>query len=145
MPTTLGPKYNIAWRGNPPHMLAVDVPIWYRFLEKWGWQLTALYYDCTLGGPFITPEEKKDPIKRMWAYNLSSRADAVAETATDLLIIEVASDPGLRALGQVQTYRALWIRDPIILKPEKVVLVCERIRPDLLDAASMYGVLVYVV
>lgn len=145
MPTELGRKYKVDWRGDPPHMLKPDIPVWYRFLDKWGWQLDDLYYDCLLGGPALTPAEEKDPMKRMWRFNLSKRADAITTTKTHIWIIEVSADPGLRAIGQIETYQTLWIRDPKIRKPERLVIVAERIDPDLLDAMAMRSILVYIV
>ena len=145
MPTDLGRPYSLDWRGDPPHMLKVDVPIWYRFLEKYGSPFLKLYYDCLLGGPFMTPEELKDPYKRDWRILNSKRADAMAELENEVWIIEVAREPGLRALGQVQVYRALWLRDPKIMKIERPILVADTINKDLLDAAGMYGVLTFIV
>ena len=145
MPTDLGQTYSLDWRGDPPHMLKVDVPIWYRFLEKYGAPFLKLYYDCLLGGPYLTPDQMKDPYLKDYRLLNSKRADAIAELKDQVWIIEVAKEPGLRALGQVQVYRALWLRDPKIMKPEKVVLVADRINPDLLDAAGMYGVQTFLV
>lgn len=125
-------------------MLRPDVPVWYKFLEKWGFQFTSLFYDCLLGGPTLTPEDAKDPLKRMWRANNAKRADAIATTASELWIIEVAADPGLRSIGQLAVYHTLWLRDPVIQMPERMVLVCDRIDPDLLDAAGMHSVLVFV-
>ena len=126
-------------------MLAPDIPVWWRFLDTWRSQYSTIYYDCLLGGPVLTKEEERDPLKRGWRFNLSKRADAIAITKTHVDIIEVASDPGLRSIGQLQTYRALWLRDPAILLPERPVLVCEMIDQDLLDAAGMYGLQVYII
>lgn len=145
MPTDLGQRYSLDWRGNPPHMLRADVDLWYRFLEKWGSQFQNLYYDCLLGGPTLTHEQEQDPVYRGHRINLSKRADAIAELKEELWIIEVSSDPALRSIGQLQTYRALWLRDPKISKPEKLVLVASVPNPDLFDAASMYGILIYLI
>lgn len=145
MPTDLRRSYALDWRGDPPHMLPPDVPVWYRFLEKWGFQFINLYYDCLLGGPYLTAAEKKDPLKRMWRINLAKRADAIAELENEVWIIEVSADPNLKCIGQVQTYRALWLRDPKIHKIERCILVGETIEPDILDAAGIYGLLVFIV
>ena len=126
-------------------MLAPDIPVWYRFLEKWGRFFQALYYDCLLGGPFLTPEQERDPYWQMWRFNTSKRADAIAETNDEVWIIEVASYPGLRAVGQLQVYQTLWLEDPKIAKPERLVLVCERIDQDLGAACGKFGMQVYVV
>ena len=144
MPTTLGRSYPKEWRGIPPHMLKDDVPVWWRFLSNWGWKFENIYYDCLLGGPTYTDEQIKDPLTKMWRANLSRRADSIAELKEEVWIIEVATRPGLRAIGQLQTYRALWIRDIKIWKPEKAILVCETIDPDFADAASMYGIMIFV-
>lgn len=93
----------------------------------------------------MTAAEKKDPLKRMWRVNIAKRADAIAELENELWIIEVSADPNLKCFGQLQTYRALWLRDPKINKIERCVLVAERIDPDILDAAGMYGILVFIV
>ena len=145
MPTDLGRPYALDWRGDPPHMLSQDVPVWYRFLEKWGGSFLNLYYDCLLGGPYLNPEEQKDPLKRMWRVNLAKRADAIAELENEVWIIEVAPDPGLRILGQLIAYQALWLRDPKINKLDKMILVSEVPNEDLFDAASMHGVSIYII
>ena len=145
MPTLLGRPYSLDWRGNPPHMLTPDIPVWYRFLETYGHPIINLYYDCLLGAEALTREEEKDGLKRMWRQHLARRADAIAELENEVWIIEVADDPGLRSIGQLQTYRVLWSRDPVILKPERLILVCETIEPNLMDGASSYGVLIYLI
>lgn len=143
MPTTLGRPYSTTWRGNPPHMLVEDVPVWYRFLDAYGEMVENLYYDCLVGGPYYTEQQLKDPMLRMWRANASKRIDALVETKDNVLIIEVAKTPGLRAVGQVQVYRSLWIEDPKIKKPEIPVLVLEFIDTDLVSAAARYGTQIY--
>ncbi len=145
MSTILHRNFHLDWRGKPPHMLPPDLPVWYRFLEKKFYDFRALYYDCLLGAPDLTEEQELDPIKRMWRFNVSKRADAIAATKEHLLIIEVADDPGLRAIGQLQVYRTLWLQDPVILLPERLILVCERIDPHLLSATQQHGIETYVV
>jgi len=145
MPTDLGRPYDITWRGDPPHMLKPDIPVWYRFLATYGPFFLNLYYDCLVGGPAYTPGQLKDPILRMWRHNLAKRLDALADLEHEVWIIEVAADPGLRSLGQLLTYQTLWVRDPKVLKPEKLVLVCDTIEPDLLDAAGQRSMQVFVV
>ena len=145
MPTTLGQSFSIAWRGDPPHMLKPDIPIWYRFLSFYGPFFLNLFYDVYVGGPRYTQEELRDPLKKMWYNNLAKRIDALAETDDEVWIIEVSADPGLRSIGQLQSYRVLWLRDPKIHKPEKLILVADTIEEDLMDVAGMYGLQLYVV
>lgn len=143
MPTTLGRPFTTDWRGKPPHMLQEDVPVWYKFLERYGHRFKKLYYDCLLGGIHLSKAEEDDIYLRVWRQNTAKRADAIAELENEVWIIEVADYPGLRAIGQLQVYRTAWLRDPVIQKPERLILVSERIDPDLLDATAMHGIDVY--
>jgi len=93
----------------------------------------------------MTPEQLRDPFQKMWQYNTSKRADAIAELGTEVWIIEVADYPGLRAVGQLNVYQTLWIEDPKIFKPERMVLVSERVDVDLLAACGRFGIQVYIV
>ena len=145
MPTDLGKEYPVIWRGDPPHMLKPDIPIWYRFLAIYSAPFLNLYYDCALGGPSLDADEIKDPLKVMWRGALVKRADAIAELEKEVWIIEVSADPGLRSIGQLISYGHLWKRDPKIDKPLKLVLVSGTIEEDLLDVVSSYGVQTFVV
>ncbi|MBA7582350.1 hypothetical protein ES708_24278 [subsurface metagenome] len=145
MPTTLGQRFRIDWRGDPPHMLPPDIPVWWRFMDRWGDRFLSIYYDALLGGPYLLPGEEKDPMKKMWRYTNSKRPDAIAETNDEVWIIEAAAYPGLRAMGQCLTYLSLWIEDPKIAKVERAVLVCERLDTDLGAALARNGVMIFIV
>jgi len=145
MPTTLGQPFRLDWRGDPPHMLKPDVPVWWRFMDTWGHEIIRVWYDCLLGGPFLTDIEESDPLKKGWRYVNSKRPDVLAETETEVWVIEVSRYPGLRAIGQCMTYTSLWIEDPKLEKPERGLLVCETLDTDLGSACARLGILIYVV
>ena len=126
-------------------MLTPDIPVWYRFLDQWEHEMVRLYYDCLLGGPYLSPEEMKDPLKKMWRWNTSKRPDAIVETKDEVWIIEVSANPGLRAMGQCFSYQALWEEDPVIAKIDRAILVCETLDTDLGAAAGKMGVRIFVV
>lgn len=140
MPTQLGRPYSTGWLGSPPHMLREDVPIWQRFLSKYGAFYPEVYYDVAVGGPPLTKEELTDPIKKMWQYNNSKRIDAVIKLPEEVMIIEVSTTPGLRAIGQLLTYTALWQEDDPWGLIEKPYLVLEHMDKDLIRSASKYGI-----
>ena len=144
MPTTLGQQFSVDWRGHPPHMLFPDVPVWYSWLTTYGPYINKLYYDCLVGGPGLPDGPEVDKLAQQWAYNTSKRVDAIAETDKEVWLIEVATSPGLRAVGQLLTYWSLWQEDPKIMKPERLVLVCASVDTDLLASAAKYGILTYV-
>ena len=145
MPTELGKAFAIDWRGRPPHMLDKDIPLWYAFLDKWGWNFIKLYYDSFVGGPWFSAEKLKDPLFYAWRALNAKRIDAIGETEKTVWIIEVSYDPGLRAIGQLQVYSKLWTEDPKIDKPVELVLVCAVVDPDLLSVAASLNIRPYVI
>lgn len=123
MGTTLGRDYPLDWRGDPAHMLKSDIPVWYRYLDLHKEEIIALYYDCLLGGEDLSTKEEQDPFRRAWKMLTGKRADVIAETEKEVQIIEVTSEIGMRAVGQLQVYRALWLQDPKIAKIERLIIV----------------------
>ena len=144
MPTEIGRPFALEYRGRPPHMLDQDIPVWYRFLEKYSFMFQKLYYDVFVGGPWYSKKKLEDPLFYMWRAINAKRIDCLAETDKEIWIIEVSQDPGLRSVGQLQVYLKLWSEDPGIDKPVRLVLVCAVVDPDLLSAASSFGILTYV-
>ena len=144
MPTELGKAYDIDWRGKPPHMLQTDIPVWYRFLTKWGFSFINLYYDCAVGGQFYSEKALEDKYIKMWSRLNAKRIDAVGESSKAVWIIEVATSPGLRAIGQLLVYRNLWNEDPKIEKPVLIALVCSVFDPDILSSAAALNIQSYV-
>lgn len=140
VPTILGPKYTTDWRGKPPHMLAPDIPVWYRFLDKWKEKFLTLYYDSLLGAPELSAEEENDSMKVMWRALTSKRSDVIAVLKDEIWIIEVTDYAGMRTLGQLLTYHTLWVQNPPIDKPEKLILVATAVDPNLVSPFLEYNV-----
>lgn len=145
MPTELGPPYTIDWRGDPPHMLQPDIPVWYRFIDLYGSIFDFIYYDVAVGGPYLTADQQKDPLQRSWRRGLVKRIDAVVDLSDEVWIIEVSADPGLRAIGQLISYKTLWDMDPKSTKPQRLVLVAASIEQDLQAVAGQHGIATYIV
>ncbi|MDO9542688.1 MAG: hypothetical protein Q7J98_10240 [Kiritimatiellia bacterium] len=145
MPTELGRRFPVSWEGKPAGMLEPDIPVWYRFLRKYGYGFLGVYYNSYFGGPWLTREQEEDPMMRMWRAKNVKRTDAIAELENEIWIIEVAAYPGQRSLGQLLNYQTMWLEDPKIEKMERLVLVCERIDPDIGATYAKFGVMIYIV
>lgn len=124
MPTDLGEAFSIAWRGIPEQMLPADVPLWHAYLDRAAYKYDRFYYNVKVGGPDLTKITADEGLKKVWYQANAKRIDVLAEKETSLEIIEVASSPYLRAVGQCLTYKFLWDQDPKINKPAKMVLLC---------------------
>ena len=126
-------------------MLVEDMPIWEKFLSKNAALFERVYYDVRVGGVLPGPEHGTYKMTMSFYEVTAKRIDALAELKDEIWIVEVASHPGLRATGQLMSYMALWLDDPRILKPVKMVLVANAIDEDLRRALEINGVLVRLV
>lgn len=140
MPTELGQRFDITWRGDPPQMLPADIPLWQRFLDLYSQTFLHFYYQVKVGGPDLTNIDASPEMKKMYYQATAKRIDAIGEKPDRIWIIEVASKPYLRAVGQILTYRFLWNLDPKIKKPVDDVILCWDIDKDLEMVLRHYGV-----
>jgi hypothetical protein len=140
MPTELGNPFEITWRGYPQQMLETDVPLWYLFLDRFASKFDRFYYNVKVGGPDVTKIPGDPKFAKQWYDVTAKRIDAIGETKKDLWIIEVASSPFLRAVGQCLSYKFLWELDPKIEKPARMVLICYSLDDDLKAVLKHFGV-----
>jgi hypothetical protein len=140
MPTDLGKPYPVTWRGAPEQMLPADVPLWWAFLDRNAFRYERFYYNVRVGGPDISTIKGSLAIAKCWYASTAKRIDVIAEKKSQLDIIEVASAPYIRAVGQCLTYPFLWNLDPKISKPIRMVLLCYYIDSDLEQVLKHHGV-----
>jgi len=140
MPTDLGEEFEITWRGYPQQMLPADVPLWHIFLDKFAWMFDRFFYNVRVGGPTFEGSDLDLAMAKMWYASTAKRIDCIGERKEDIWIIEVASSPYLRAVGQCLTYKLLWEEDRKIDKPAKMVLVCYFLDADLKKVLRKYSV-----
>ena len=140
MPTDIGRPYEITWRGEPQQMLPPDVPLWHLFLDRYASNFERFYYNVRVGGPDMTNVVADEAMKKMWYASTAKRIDAIGEKKNELWIIEVASSPYLRAVGQCLSYKFLWEEDPKIDKPARMILLCPYIDSDLRRILEHYKV-----
>jgi len=140
MPTELGEPFEITWRGEPQQMLPADVPLWHLFLDHYASNFERFYYNVRVGGPDMTVLKVDLAMAKMWYASTAKRIDAIGEKKNEIWIIEVASSPYLRAVGQMVSYHFLWDLDPKIKKPVKDILVCYFIDSDLEKILKHYKV-----
>ena len=139
MPTMLGEPYSVLWRGRYPHMLPEDIPVWNMALDRDAHLFERVFYDVRLGGVVDSDPAHSEKMREMYYNVTAKRIDVLAELKDELWIIEVATKPGLRAVGQLMTYVALWYDDPKINKKAVGVLVAHAIDADLARSLEIYG------
>ena len=142
MPTEIGEPFEITWRGDPQQMLPPDVPLWHLFLDRYASNFERFFYNVRVGGPDISKISGDLALAKMWYASTAKRIDAIGEKKDELWIIEVASSPYLRAVGQCLSYKFLWNQDKKINKPAKMVLLCYFLDSDIEKVLKHYGVMI---
>ena len=120
-------------------MLRPDFPVWGRFLDKHAGTILQIYYDVRVGNSGTQLAELDPKMANMYRAVTAKRIDALIEYDNEVWIVEVAAGPGLRAIGQLATYHALYAQDPKIPKPTLAYLVCDSLDPDLQTALDLYS------
>lgn len=121
-------------------MLTPDVPLWHLFLDRYASNFERFFYNVHLGGPDMTNVNADEGMKKFWYQSTAKRPDVIAEKKDEVWIIEVASSPYLRAVGQCLSYKFLWDQDPKINKPAIMVLLCYSLDSDLERILESYNV-----
>lgn len=114
-----------------PHMFALDIAIWERFLTSEYNVFDGIQYDIKLGTGTKAPQGTSDNYARMQEILSKYRVDAIGHTKTDVTIIEVKPEAGTTAIGQVDLYTALYRRDYGTDKVVKGMIVTNWELPDI--------------
>lgn len=127
------------------HMLPAEVQLWERFLRLHGGKWTRYEYDLHVGEGIPLKPEWPGNIKAM-AYEVTAkRIDAVGFMPGEITIFEVKPDAGLAAIGQLVSYRELYLRQ--FTPPERIRLavVTDNILPDEVYVYEKQGIEIYLV
>lgn len=128
-----------------PHMLPIEVELWGRFLLGHGGEWVRFEYDLHVGEGIPVSPEWPENIKAMAYAVTAKRIDAVGFRPGEVTIFEVKPDAGLAAIGQLISYRELYVRQ--FAPPERIGLavVTDNITPDEEYVYEKQGIEIYLV
>lgn len=123
-------KYPTSKLKRYPHMFALDIAIWERFLDLHGSEYLGFDYDIKVGTGTPAPEGTPDNYARMQEILSKYRIDAVGYTESEIHVIEVKPEAGTTAIGQIDIYVPLYRRDFSPTRKVVGVIVTNRELPD---------------
>lgn len=132
-------------QNNYPHMGPRDKAIYERFIEKYPDVYKMVQYDFHIGDapPFNTLMDDDTDFNQDMLYRL--RIDVVAHTDKGIDIIEVKPDAGTSTIGQIKSYKALYVRDEEPKQPVGMIIVTDRERPNMRYLCQQEGVSLVIV
>ncbi len=114
-----------------PHLMPGEIPIWEAWLETHHGQYDSFTYDVRVGESIVPPPDLEANLHDMAVSLAKKRIDVVARKAGQPTIIEIKQYAGLTALGQLFAYPVLYAWEFPQEPPTKVLLVAQRILPDI--------------
>lgn len=126
MPTNLGPEYPPTYNGYPPRMSPEDYEIWQRWFPAHRQEIKRLWFDVGLGLPDQIPETEDANQLLGWIRNTQKRADVIAETEKEILLIELRFNAQLNAIGRLSGYVLLIKDDNPFTKPIRPMLITNK-------------------
>jgi hypothetical protein len=126
-------------------MLPADVAVWDRFLDKHGFGFVGFRYDVHVGGEIEKRDEWTEKTIQMASWLAAKRIDAVGYKAGETWIFEVKPEAGVTAVGQLVTYRMLYIEKYRPIGRLECALVCGNATIDERRVLEAQGFKVFVV
>ncbi len=145
MPTIMERAFPPCWDGTPPAMTIGDHSLWKLFREKYCHEWIRVWYNVRVGLGSPTPTVLGDELADAWRALTQNRIDAVIETETEMMIVEVRRHAGRSAFGGAILYTQLWNADPIGEKKTVPVIVSDFMPEQMLISCQENGIRVYIV
>ena len=117
-----------------------DVEIWERYLDQHATEWDNFEYDVRVGQGIVTRPELEEKYKLMATSLTEKRIDVVATRGAVTTIIEVKPSAMLSAIGQLLSYQVLYEERYPLKGPVKMMLITDRIGPDLENLSRKFEI-----
>jgi hypothetical protein len=118
------------------HMLKEDYATWSAFLESDIIRLDEVWYDVHVGREMAVPPGSPEYMLAVVSGISRKRIDVVGRSGGTIYIIEVKPHANMEAIGQVITYRELFVKEFEISGPVRMLVVSQTSDADILKTAQ---------
>jgi hypothetical protein len=112
-------------------MLASDIPIWIRFIEKYPDFFDSVDYDIHVGHGVTTPPETEPKMAKMMKQLTQKRIDVVGYKEDQIWLIETKLYAGVGAIGQILSYHTLYKEQFNPSKKIVLAIITDRAQADI--------------
>lgn len=132
-------QYEMAY-GPFVHMSQEEKSIWLRFLIQGGTGLAPFRYDVRVGNGLQLPAGSSGYAVRSALALTTKRIDVLWRHGDTWIICEVKRRAGAGAVGQLITYRDLFLKTPGITGPATMFLLTDELQPDMIPVLESSGI-----
>jgi hypothetical protein len=126
-------------------MMPREILIWQAWLRSNQLSYDTYDYNVRVGSGYDPGPGWPQNTRSMWIANTRKRIDVVAWQGSIPTVIEVKDRAGAAAIGQLTTYRPIWLAQFPDLPPANFALVCNRTQPDIPFSCAANNILLWVV
>lgn len=115
-----------------PHMSVADTLLWNRFIDNYPKIYKTIQYDFHVGDApaFNTLMDNDEDLNQDMLYRL--RIDAIGHEDGIIDLIEIKPNASPATIGQIESYRTLYLRDEEPRDTVRMVIITDKIRPNML-------------
>jgi len=128
-----------------PHMMAMDVDVWSKYLAEPVASIKEVWYDVHVGESVKGIPAGDELTQRIADGVTRKRIDVVCRVGGGYWVVEVKPYANMVALGQILTYSRLFATEYRLDGEVIPVVVCNSVDPDLIDDFENMGVLLITV
>lgn len=139
------PRFPASWRGRYPHMREEDIPLWNRFLDRFGDGWQGFDYDVRVGEPSRAASGLDAATQRTWEALTKLRVDAVGFRVGEVWVFEVKPYAGIGTVGQLVGYRGGYVREFRPVERVRMGVVTDRFVPAVGEVFREQGIQVWIV
>lgn len=118
------------------HMWLKDYATWTAFLRSERCRFEEVWYDVHVGRLMGVPRGSTAYLQRVAEGVSLKRIDVVGRIGRDLYIIEVKPEANMKGIGQVVTYRELFVKEFEVEGAVRGMMVATTCDCDILDVAE---------
>lgn len=123
-----------------PHLMVGDVEIWERYLDAHAKEWDSFEYDVRVGEGVQVGSEQPEYFKTMALALTEKRIDVVGHRGRQVWLIEVKPSAMLGAVGQLISYQILYEERYPGAGPTSLMIVTDRIGPDLENICKRFEI-----
>lgn len=122
------------------HMSMQEKAIWLRFLQAGGDRFRPFHYDVRVGDGLQMPPGSSGYDIRAARALTTKRIDVIYFTGAVHVIVEVKVRAGTTAVGELITYRDLYMKTPGFSGEVAMLLVTDKLQPDMASVLESTGI-----
>ena len=121
------------------------MPLWNRFLDRYGAEWSAFEYDVRVGPPSGAARGFDAQTQAVFEALTRLRIDAVGYRGPEIWLLEVKPFAGISAVGQLIGYRELFLRERPEVAEVALGVVTDRFTPAVGEVLASQGIQVWLV